>query len=232
MTLFSQVPVALLVAGGAVGLLLLVAVFGVAVIGEREAGLVIRRFGRSLPPGRIIAMNGEAGYQAELLPPGWHLGLWRWRYKIVKVPLVVVPSGEIALVVAADGAGIPSERVLGREVDSDNFQDATAFLRNGGERGRQLTILTAGTYRINPAIFDVVTAARAERYGLSASHLQVFRIPSDRVGIVTTLDGRPITTGDLAGPLVDGHDRFQRGQAFIDAGGCRGLQEEVLLSGA
>ena len=28
------------------------------------------------------------------------------------------------------------------------------------------------------------------------------------------------------------HDSFQRVQAFIDAGGCRGLQEEVLLSGA
>ena len=57
-------------------------------------------------------------------------------------------------------------------------------------------------------------------------------MPPDRVGIVTTLDGRPIPAGDLAGPIVAGHDSFQRGQAFIDAGGCRGLQEEVLLSGS
>ena len=34
------------------------------------------------------------------------------------------------------------------------------------------------------------------------------------------------------GPSSPGHDSFQRGQAFIDAGGCRGLQEEVLLSGS
>jgi len=54
----------------------------------------------------------------------------------------------------------------------------------------------------------------------------------DRVGIVTMLDGRPIPAGDLAGPPVDGHDSFQSGQAFIDAGGCRGLQEGVLLSGS
>src|SRR5689334_21347770 len=175
----------LLTAAGVSGLLLLQYLLraGIWVIREYESGLVVKKFGRPLQPGRIIAMNGEAGYQAELLPPGWHFGLWRWRYKIVKVPLVVVPSGEIALVVAADGAGIPSERVLGREVKSDSFQDATAFLRNGGERGRQLAILTAGTYRINPAIFDVVTAARADRYGLSPAHLQVYRIPSDRVGI-------------------------------------------------
>ena len=57
-------------------------------------------------------------------------------------------------------------------------------------------------------------------------------MPPDRVGIVTVLDGRPIPAGDLAGPVVAGHDSFQRGQAFIDAGGCRGLQEEVLLSGS
>jgi uncharacterized membrane protein YqiK len=57
-------------------------------------------------------------------------------------------------------------------------------------------------------------------------------MPSDRVGIVTVLDGRPIPSGDLAGPVVAKHDSFQRGQAFIEAGGCRGLQEAVLLSGS
>jgi uncharacterized membrane protein YqiK len=60
----------------------------------------------------------------------------------------------------------------------------------------------------------------------------VYHVPPDRVGIVTMLDGRPITAGDLAGPIVAGHESFQRGQAFVDAGGCRGLQEEVLMSGS
>src|SRR4029079_6943864 len=57
-------------------------------------------------------------------------------------------------------------------------------------------------------------------------------VEPDNVGIVTVLDGRPIPAGDLAGPIVRGHDSFQRGQGFIDAGGCRGLQESVLLSGS
>ena len=202
------------------------------VIGEDESGLVIKRFGRPLPSGRIIALDGEAGYQARLLPPGWHFGLWRWRYKVVKVPVVVVQPGEIALVVAADGAAIPPERVLARAVACDNFQDAEAFLRNGGERGRQIAFLTAGTYRINPALFEVVTPATAKQHDMSPADLHVYQMPPDRVGIVTMLDGRPIPAGDLAGPVVAGHDSFQRGQAFIDAGGCRGLQEEVLLSGS
>ena len=120
-----------------------------------------------LPTGRIIALDGEAGYQARLLSPGWHFGYWRWRYRVIRVPVTIVEPGEIALVVAADGAAIPPERVLARAVACDNFQDAEAFLRGGGERGRQLGFLTAGTYRINPALFEVVKAEkrRAARHG-------------------------------------------------------------------
>jgi uncharacterized membrane protein YqiK len=213
-------------------IVVVVVLSGLWVIRENQAGVVIKRFGDPLPSGRIIATGGEAGYQARLLPPGWHFALWRWQYRVVKVPVVVVEPGEIALVVAADGAAIPAERVLARAVSCDNYQDAEAFLAAGGERGRQIAFLTAGTYRINPALFDVVTTRSASRHGMSADQLKVYYVSPDRVGIVTMLDGRPIPAGDLAGPVVAGHDSFQCGQAFVDAGGCRGLQEEVLLSGA
>jgi uncharacterized membrane protein YqiK len=158
--------------------------------------------------------------------------VWRFQYKVERVPLVTVAAGEIACVVAADGRAIPSERVLGRTVDCDNFQDASGFLRKGGERGRQLSILPAGTYRINPALFTVITAKNAGGHGLATPALRVFQVPAEAVGIVTVLDGRPIPSGDLAGPVVPHHEGFQRAQVFIDAGGCRGLQEQVLLSGA
>jgi uncharacterized membrane protein YqiK len=221
-----------IVGGAVLALALAFVVLGLRVIGPWESGLVIKRYGRPLSSGRIIARSGEAGYQARLLAPGWHLGLWRWKYKVVTVPTVVVPAGEVALVVAADGAAVPPERVLGREVPCDNFQDAEAFLTGGGERGRQLAFLTAGSYRINPALFQVVMSADAERMGLGPNALRVYELLPDRVGIVTVLDGKPIPTGDLAGPLVPGHESFQCGQKFIDAGGCRGLQEDVLLAGS
>lgn len=213
-------------------LALAVVLSSIRVIKEDESGLVIKRFGQPLPSGRIIALDGEAGYQARLLSPGWHFGLWRWRYKVERVPMVVVDPGEIAVVVAADGEAIPPERVLARAVPCDHFQDAEGFLRNHGERGRQLAVLTAGTYRINPALFEVVTSETAKSHDMVPSQLHVYLVPPDRVGIVTMLDGRPIPAGDLAGPIVAGHESFQRGQAFVDAGGCRGLQEEVLLSGS
>ncbi|MDP1921895.1 MAG: SPFH domain-containing protein [Myxococcales bacterium] len=205
---------------------------GLHVIRAHESGLVVRRFGRSMPPGRLIALEGEAGYQADLLPPGWHLGLWRFRYQVVRVPMVIIAPGEIGLVVAADGEATPAENILGHEVECEDFQNARAFLSNGGERGRQLGFLRAGSYRINPALFQIVTSRNAEQFDMDTDQLRVFSVPNDKVGIVTSLDGRPIATGDLAATVVENHDNFQRGQAFIDAGGGRGLQEQVLLAGS
>jgi len=206
--------------------------FSTVLITERQVGIVIKRFsGRALAPGRLIALDGEAGYQADILSPGLHFGLWRWQYRVLKAPVTVVPQGEIALVLAADGAATPAERILGRIVDCDNFQDARKFLMNGGEKGRQLGILTAGTYRINTALFAVVNAGTAAAHGMRIEQLLPHRVELDQVGIVTALDGLSIEAGEIAGPVIAGHDNFQNGQAFLNGGGRRGLQEQILLSG-
>jgi uncharacterized membrane protein YqiK len=207
-------------------------VLGAVLIQERQVGIVVKRFGgRPLEPGRLIALNGEAGYQADTLAPGLHFGYYRWQYRILKVPVTVVPQGEIALVLAADGAAIPPERILGRVVDSDNYQNARKFLVNGGEKGRQLGILTAGTYRLNLALFTPITSISATEHGMAPQQLVLQRVESDMVGIVTTLDGQPIEPSEIAGPVIPGHDNFQNAQSFLDGHGRRGLQEHILLSG-
>lgn len=207
-------------------------VLGAVLIRERQVGIVIKKFGGgSLPPGRLVALGGEAGYQADTLAPGLHFGYFRWQYRIHKEPVTVVPQGEIALVVAADGTAIPAERILGHIVECDNFQDARKFLANGGEKGRQLGILTAGTYRLNLALFTVITAATATEHDMPPEQLRLHRVEPDMVGIVTTLDGRPIEAGEIAGPTIPGHENFQNAQAFLDGRGRRGLQEQILLSG-
>jgi uncharacterized membrane protein YqiK len=216
-----------------VGVFLAPLLLGLAVIRENQVGVVIKKFSRrNLPAGQFIALNGESGYQADTLPPGLHGGYFFWQYRIVKSHVVVVPPGEIALVVAAAGAPIPPERILGKVVACDNFQDARRFLLNSGEKGRQLGLLTAGTYRINPALFQVITADNAVQHGMKAEQLLLTQVKSDMVGIVTTLDGRPIEGGEIAGGIVAGHDNFQNAQAFLDHAGRRGLQEQVLLSGS
>lgn len=208
---------------------------GLVVIGEREVGIVVKKFtlnGKGLPAGRLIALNGEAGLQADTLAPGWHWGYWTWQYAVKKEPVIVVPQGQIALIVAADGAANPPERILGKIVDCDNFQDARKFLTKGGEKGRQMGFLTAGTYRINTALFKVITSANASSHNMNPEQLRVYSVLPDKVGIVTTLDGLPIPAGEIAGPVIEGHDNFQNGQKFLNAGGRRGLQEQILLSGS
>jgi uncharacterized membrane protein YqiK len=215
------------------GLILAPLLLGLVVIRENQVGVVIKKWSRrSLPAGQFIALDGEAGYQADTLPPGLHFGYWFWQFSVAKSRVIVVPQGEIALVVAAAGAPIPAERILGKAVACENYQDARKFLLGGGEKGRQLGLLTAGTYRINPALFQIITAGNAEQHGMTSEQLMITQIKPDMVGIVTTLDGRPIESGEIAGHVIPNHDNFQDAQSFIDDGGCRGLQEQVLLSGS
>ena len=124
----------------------------------------------SLGEGRIIALNGEAGYQAKLLRGGLHSGYWRWQYRIHKTRLVTIPQSEIGYVYARDGEPLSPSQTLGRVVPSNNVQDASVFLDPGvehprGQRGRQRAILREGVYAINPALFVVIT--NSEVFALS-----------------------------------------------------------------
>jgi uncharacterized membrane protein YqiK len=232
-----EVPVWAYAIGGTVLILIFLPkvgwLLGLIVISEQEVGIVVKKFSaKSLPAGQIVALNGEAGYQADTLPPGWHFGYFPWQYNVRKEAVVIIPQDEIGLIVANDGQSISPERILGKVVNSNNFQDARKFLLEGGEKGRQMAVLTTGTYRINTALFDVITSSNASKHGMSPAQLRVFSIAPDTVGIVTTLDGAPIEEGAIAGPVIVNHDNFQNAQVFINSAGSRGLQEQVMLSGS
>jgi len=213
----------------AAGIILLVVAYkpilwlcGVIMVPNDSIGVVTKKFSlgkhRELPDGSIIALNGEAGYQADTLTPGLHFGLWPLQYRVELVKFLTVPPGKVGCVEACDGKPMPTGRVIARRVACDSFQDARAFLTNGGERGPQMALIGPGTYRINPLLFRVELAA-------------VIDIPDNKVGVVTTREGAPLAKGEIAGLTVDGHNLFQDPQAFIDNHGTKGLQEQVLLSG-
>jgi uncharacterized membrane protein YqiK len=190
-------------------------------IREDQVGVVVKRFSGkgSLPDGRVVALNGEAGYQAKTLGPGVYFGFWKWQFKIDKYPLTVIKPGTIGLVIANDGAPTPAERVLANFVACDHFQNAEQFLRNGGMKGRQSAVLTAGYYRIHPFLFTIVR------------DVPITKIDSDKVGIVTVLDGAPMPVGQMAAKITSGHEDFQNPDGFIKNGGSRGLQEQIILAG-
>jgi len=198
--------------------------FGMVIVPEDKIGLVTKKFvlfgtDKSLPDGRIIATKGEAGFQAQTLAPGLYWGMWIWQYAVDMTSFTIIPEGKIGLVLSKDGQEIPTGRILARKVDSDNYQDATAFLNNGGQKGRQTAFITTGSYRINTFLFEIVIADQV-------------KIFENMVGIVTALDGDPIPQGQIAGKYVDGHNNFQDFDFFLEQGGNRGLQPQVMLAGS
>lgn len=197
--------------------------FGTVIIAKDEVGIVNKKWvmvgkNRTLPGGALIALNGEAGVQADTLAPGIHFGLWAWQYAVTTVKFVEVQQGKLGVVTARDGKVASDGRVLGRTVNCNSFQDARAFLVGGGQRGPQISIIPPGNYRINTQLFAIEMA-------------NVTEIGDNMVGIVTTKDGMPLMSGEIAGAEVPGHNLYQDAEAFITAGGSKGLQEQVILAG-
>ena len=120
-----------------IGMVLMGSWFSLRYIPNNYVGIVEKLWSAkgSVGEGRIIALNGEAGFQAELLRGGLHFGLWRWQYRIHKLPLVMVPQGKIGYVYARDGESLPPSQTLGRVAQCNNFQDARTFLGSGKTKG-------------------------------------------------------------------------------------------------
>lgn len=199
--------------------------FGMVVIPEDRIGLVVKKFvlfgaNKSLPDGKIIALNGEAGFQAETLAPGLYWGYWVWQYEVRFEKFINIEKGKIGLVMAKDGLELPTGRILARRVskDADGFQNAVAFLRGGGQKGRQTSYLNSGTYRINTLLFEVYAT-------------DLVSIKEGFVGVVTALDGEPLDPKSIAGKNIKGHNNYQDLDTFLANGGQRGLQPEVILAG-
>ena len=170
----------------------------------------------------FLANGGQKGPQIQFLPPGYYR-VNTIMFRVQKLPITRIPGGKIGLIEATDGARIPEGRLLARRVEGHaNFFDGEAFLRNGGEKGRQLDVLMPGIYRLNPMLFKVIEIA-------DWTHVE-----ADQVGIVTINEGRPIVdSAKIAAeelPL-DTHNNFQDADAFLKAGGQKGLQIPVLRAG-
>jgi uncharacterized membrane protein YqiK len=155
------------------GLMVFYLLVGVRYIPHRRVGILEKLWSPrgSLGHGRIIALAGEAGFQARVLRGGLHFGYPFWMYSVHAVPLVTISEGRIGYVYARDGEPLTASQTLGRIVDCNGCQDPVAFLTNGGQRGRQRAILREGVYAINTALFVIITeqgihagpVSRAER---------------------------------------------------------------------
>jgi uncharacterized membrane protein YqiK len=266
-----------------VAAVVLIEALGIRYISNSRVGIVEKLWSLrgSVPEGRIMALDGEAGFQADVLRGGLHLGYWRFQYRIHKLPLVTVPQGKIGYVYARDGQPLPPSQTLGRVVACNHFQDARTFLVGepggpesespGGQRGRQRAILREGVYALNLALFVVITDDAVYRLDVGGQRelktlvswqtelnellgflpvviggpleapdplLPGKSIQVDSMGIVTVQDGPSLGPGEIIAPAVgteqtgkDFHNNYQDPEAFLRAGGRRGLQYVPLTDG-
>lgn len=231
-----------------------VVIFFVRYVPNNRVGIVEKRFsGKGSVESGLIALNGEAGFQPEILRGGLHL-LNRLQYRLHTAPLVTIAQGRIGYVFARDGRGLAPAQSLASNAEAKNFEDVREFLAKGGQRGPQRAILREGTYAINLAQFVILTEERlyylpldhedaalfqqhaatiGEREGFSPL---VIRGLDDMVGVVTVHDGPALADGEIIAPVVGGndgtdHNNFQDAERFLALGGRRGRQLQVLVDG-
>jgi uncharacterized membrane protein YqiK len=239
------------------GILALILLSGIRIIPNTRIGIVEKRFS---PKGSIksgfIALNGEAGFQPNVLRGGIHY-LTPFQYIVHTAPLVTIPQGKIGYIFARDGSLLDPTQTLASNVDTSDFQDVEGFLKNGGQRGPQRRILREGTYAINLVQFIVITDGRVYSLPLSREDTDVIqkmanviaerngffpviiKDTDDKIGIATVHDGPSLGQGEIIAPVVGDdpknvetyHNKFQDPDKFLIAGGFRGRQLQVLVEG-
>ncbi|NET24524.1 hypothetical protein [Okeania sp. SIO1I7] len=194
-------------------------------ISSEEIGLVETEDGKPLEQGENLARKvdcnnfqdaqaffdngGQAGKQLATLRAGKYY-INTDIFKIKKVSVTRISSGEIGLVEAKYRKYLEQGKNFANKVDCNNFQDTQAFFDNGGQAGKQLAILETGTYYINPEIFNIRT-------------VPIIRIPKGEIGLVIANEGASKSYEQTLGKVVECYN-FQDAEAFLKNGGQKGKQ--------
>ena len=232
-------------------------------ISNEKIGIIEKKWAAkgSLEHG-FIALNGEAGFQPEVLRGGFHT-FFPFQYAIHRHDLVTIQQGTLAYVFARDGLAMVPTQNLACNKTANDFTNVRAFLANGGQKGLQRKILREGTYAINLAQFLVLTTDHVyamslpgdanitnegEVVGQLAEMLDELRgrngfrplvIRDDKLAVITAHEGQSLPEGTIVAPVVGAdphevtsyHHDYQNPEVFIDAGGYKGRQLQVLVEG-
>jgi hypothetical protein len=126
--------------------------------------VLIAKTGKEMPPGQIIANEGQKGVLLKPLGPGRHF-INPFLYERQIRPQVLINGGEIGLLISKFGDELPPGE----------------FLAGPGQRGIQREVLMPGTYKLNPYAYEVRV-------------MKMVEIAPGYVGVVTARSGKPSTT--------------------------------------
>lgn len=130
--------------------------------------VITAKSGTPLPPGEILAKEGQQGVQEKVLGEGRHF-LNPVTHEIQVVPALSIPAGKIGVVTSKVGSELPKGE----------------FLAEPGQKGIWRSVLGPGKYRLNPV-------------GYKVDIVDAISIPIGYAGVITSLSGTPAPEGEFA----------------------------------
>ena len=137
--------------------------------GPGEIAVLIRKTGKDLPSGQILALEkGQKGIQLEVLAEGrWFKNPYHWDWEIHEI--TDIPAGKLGVQTRLFGNDLPAGQILAPE----------------GYKGIVPEVLRPGKYRINP-------------YAYAVQQFDATTIRPGFGGVVTALTGGDVLNGTVA----------------------------------
>lgn len=128
------------------------------------------------------------------------------------IAIICVLIGLSGLTLVRDNeVGIVTKKMFGAKLPDGQI------IATKGEVGVQASTLMPGLYWYMPFVWSV-------------SKTDVVSISPRKIGIVESIDGKPIKSGRLVGDEVESNT-FQDANLFLNNGGCKGIQINVIKPG-
>jgi regulator of protease activity HflC (stomatin/prohibitin superfamily) len=175
-------------------------------------GVLVRKFGKDLPGGRIIAPDGEhKGIVREVLGTGKHR-VNPYAYEVKLFDDIKIAPGHVGVVTALDGADI----LDGAPAPADGL----GFLAAPGAKGVQRDVLKEGTHRLNPYLFAVsIVNIQSQRFEFSGNETIMF----------LTVDGFSVT---VEGTLEFNLNVEKVAQLTHEVGDMDDIRQKLILPSA
>ncbi|MBR2839340.1 MAG: hypothetical protein IKE55_11180 [Kiritimatiellae bacterium] len=126
-------------------------------------GVLVRRFGKDLPEGEIIARDGTRGILRDVLGTGKHR-INPYAYEVKLYDDITVKPGHVGVVTELTGDDILAPG------GAKDPATGSGFLVKDGAKGVSPRILKEGTHRLNPFVYSVsIVNIQSQRFELSGA---------------------------------------------------------------
>jgi len=216
-----RIPGSSIIGGIAVAVVLLYFFFPIGWLspGKDEFYIFRNMTGQGLPPGQILAEEGQKGVTHEIHAQGWYF-FNKLTHSAEVSKITEVGTDQLCILKQDSGDPLPDGRILApvRRQPDGTILTNTMGLPESQFKGELEEYLGPGKYRIHPYMYKVKLVPWSQ-------------VGAGQVGMLTKLDGLPLPAGEFIAPVK----RDQQDQVLLKDGipqsAYKGILEEVLKPG-